>query len=151
MPEDTLTLEEKDVIGELGNISMGAAATALSTILGRRVEITVPRVEVINKEEVADLLPEEHIVVKVRYQEGLEGENLLLIKEEDARILVSLMMGGGDTEAPLGEMEISALGEAMNQMMGSAATAMSEFLRRKISISPRRLSNKKCKLSRKNG
>ncbi|HOQ50741.1 MAG TPA: flagellar motor switch phosphatase FliY [Candidatus Atribacteria bacterium] len=136
MPEDTLTLEEKDVIGELGNISMGAAATALSTILGRRVEITVPRVEVINKEEVADLLPEEHIVVKVRYQEGLEGENLLLIKEEDARILVSLMMGGGDTEAPLGEMEISALGEAMNQMMGSAATAMSEFLRRKISISP---------------
>jgi len=136
MPEDTLTLEEKDVIGELGNISMGAAATALSTILGRRTEITVPRVEVINKEEVADLLPEEHIVVKVRYQEGLEGENLLLIKEEDARILVSLMMGGGDTEAPLGEMEISALGEAMNQMMGSAATAMSEFLKRKISISP---------------
>ncbi len=64
MPEDTLTLEEKDVIGELGNISMGAAATALSTILGRRVEITVPRVEVINKEEVADLLPEKHIVVK---------------------------------------------------------------------------------------
>jgi len=63
MPEDTLTLEEKDVIGELGNISMGAAATALSTILGRRVEITVPRVEVINKEEVANLLPEEHIVV----------------------------------------------------------------------------------------
>ena len=136
MLDDNLTGEEKDVIGELGNISMGAAATALSAILGQRVEITVPRVEVINKEEVVSLFPEKHIVIKVHYREGLEGDNLLLIKEEDARVLVSLMMGGVEIGETLGEMELSALGEAMNQMMGSAATSMSEFLKRKISISP---------------
>lgn len=136
MPDDNLTAEEKDVIGELGNISMGSAATALSAILGQKVEITVPRVEVINREEVINLFPEEHIIVKVHYQEGLEGDNLLLIKEEDARALVSLMMGGTEVGEALGEMELSALGEAMNQMMGSAATSMSEFLKRKISISP---------------
>lgn len=136
MPDDNLTAEEKDVIGELGNISMGSAATALSAILGQKVEITVPRVEVIDRKEVVNLFPEKYIIVKVHYREGLEGDNLLLIKEEDARALVSLMMGGTEIGETLGEMELSALGEAMNQMMGSAATSMSEFLKRKISISP---------------
>ena len=81
MPDDNLTAEEKDVIGELGNISMGSAATALSAILGQKVEITVPRVEVIDRKEVVNLFPEKYIIVKVHYREGLEGANLLLIKE----------------------------------------------------------------------
>ncbi|MGQ9473669.1 MAG: flagellar motor switch phosphatase FliY [Candidatus Caldatribacteriaceae bacterium] len=137
--EEILKPEEKDLIGELGNISMASAATALSGLLRKRVEITVPEVEIVDLEEGGDLFPEKHLLVKVVYQEGFEGDNVLLVKENDARIMVSLMMGGdGQEDLPetLGELEASAIGEAMNQMMGSAATAMSEFLNRKIAISP---------------
>ncbi len=139
MKADILRPEERDVIGELGNISMGSAATALSGLLGKRVEITVPRVEVVAKEEVPGLFPGRHLLVRVVYQEGLEGENILFVKEEDARVMVNLMMGGdGKSGLPeeLGEIEISAISEAMNQMMGSACTAMSDFLGRRINISP---------------
>ncbi|NSW77061.1 MAG: flagellar motor switch phosphatase FliY, partial [Candidatus Atribacteria bacterium] len=131
--------EEKDVIGELGNISMASAATALSGLLRKRVEITVPEVELVNLEEAETLFPERHLLVKVVYREGFEGDNVLLVKEEDARIMVNLMMGGDGKEGlpeTLGELEASAIGEAMNQMMGSASTAMSEFLNLRISISP---------------
>ncbi len=137
--EEILRPDEKDVIGELGNISMASAATALSGLLRKRVEITVPEVELVNLREVENLFPEKHLLVKVLYQEGFEGDNLLLVKEEDARIMVSLMMGGDGKEGlpeTLGDLEASAVGEAMNQMMGSASTAMSEFLNRKIVISP---------------
>ncbi|MGC8777804.1 MAG: chemotaxis protein CheC, partial [Candidatus Caldatribacteriaceae bacterium] len=136
--EEILRPDEKDVIGELGNISMASAATALSGLLRKRVEITVPEVELVNLREVENLFPEKHLLVKVLYQEGFEGDNLLLVKEEDARIMVSLMMGGDGKEGlpeTLGDLEASAVGEAMNQMMGSASTAMSEFLNRKIVIS----------------
>lgn len=137
--EEILRLEEKDVIGELGNISMASAATALSGLLRKRVEIAVPEVELVDLQEVETLFPEKHLLVKVVYREGFEGDNILLVKEEDARIMVSLMMGGdGKEDLPetLGELEASAVGEAMNQMMGSASTAMSEFLNLRISISP---------------
>lgn len=139
MREDILRPEEQDVIGELGNISMGSAATALSGLLGKRVEITVPQVEVVPKEEVPELFLERHLLVRVVYREGLQGENMLFVKEEDAKVIVSLMMGGdGQSNLPeeLGEIEISAVSEAMNQMMGSACTAMSDFLGRKVNISP---------------
>lgn len=137
--EEILRPEEKDVIGELGNISMASAATALSGLLRKRVEITVPEVELVNLEEAETLFPERHLLVKVVYREGFEGDNVLLVKEEDARIMVNLMMGGDGKDGlpeTLGELEASAIGEAMNQMMGSASTAMSEFLNLRISISP---------------
>ncbi|MCX7667619.1 MAG: flagellar motor switch phosphatase FliY [Atribacterota bacterium] len=137
--EEILRPEEKDVIGELGNISMASAATALSGLLRKRVEITVPEVELVNLQETETLFPEKHLLVKVVYQEGFKGDNILLVKEEDARVMVSLMMGGNgreDLPETLGELEASAVGEAMNQMMGSASTAMSEFLNLRISISP---------------
>uniref|UniRef100_A0A7V4TJC0 Flagellar motor switch protein FliN n=1 Tax=Candidatus Caldatribacterium saccharofermentans TaxID=1454753 RepID=A0A7V4TJC0_9BACT len=139
MSEEILRAQERDVIGELGNISMGSAATALSGLLGKRVEITVPEVEVVAKEKVPELFPERHLLVRVVYQEGLRGENLLFVKEEDARVMVNLMMGGDGKEGlpeVLGEIELSAISEAMNQMMGSACTAMSDFLGRRINISP---------------
>lgn len=129
----------RDVIGELGNISMGSAATALSGLLGKRVEITVPEVGVVAKESVPELFPERHLLVRVVYREGLQGENVLFVKEEDAKVMVNLMMGGdGKSGLPeeLGEIEVSAISEAMNQMMGSACTAMSDFLGRRINISP---------------
>ncbi|MCS7241145.1 flagellar motor switch phosphatase FliY [Candidatus Caldatribacterium sp.] len=139
MRDEILRPEERDVIGELGNISMGSAATALSGLLGKRVEITVPQVEVVEKERVPALFPERHLLVRVLYQEGLQGENVLFVKEEDAKVMVNLMMGGdGKSGLPeeLGEIEVSAVSEAMNQMMGSACTAMSDFLGRRINISP---------------
>lgn len=139
MKDEILRPEERDVIGELGNISMGSAATALSGLLGKRVEITVPQVEVVEKERVPELFPERHLLVRVLYQEGLQGENVLFVKEEDAKVMVNLMMGGdGKSGLPeeLGEIEVSAVSEAMNQMMGSACTAMSDFLGRRINISP---------------
>lgn len=139
MKDEILRPEERDVIGELGNISMGSAATALSGLLGKRVEITVPEVEVVEKERVPELFPERHLLVRVLYQEGLRGENVLFVKEEDAKVMVNLMMGGdGKSGLPeeLGEIEMSAISEAMNQMMGSACTAMSDFLGRRINISP---------------
>ncbi|MCX7731137.1 MAG: chemotaxis protein CheC, partial [Candidatus Caldatribacterium sp.] len=135
MRDEILRPEERDVIGELGNISMGSAATALSGLLGKRVEITVPQVEVVEKERVPALFPERHLLVRVLYQEGLQGENVLFVKEEDAKVMVNLMMGGdGKSGLPeeLGEIEVSAVSEAMNQMMGSACTAMSDFLGRRI-------------------
>lgn len=139
MKDEILRPEERDVIGELGNISMGSAATALSGLLGKRVEITVPQVEVVEKERVPELFPDRHLLVRVLYQEGLQGENVLFVKEEDAKVMVNLMMGGdGKSGLPeeLGEIEVSAISEAMNQMMGSACTAMSDFLGRRINISP---------------
>jgi len=139
MSEELLTPQEKDVLGEISNISMGSAATALSGLLGKRVEITVPRVEVISSQEVDAFFPKEHILVKVLYAEGLRGSNILLIKNEDAKAMVSLMMGGdGKSDLPqeIDELGISALGEAMNQMMGSASTALSDFLGLRVSISP---------------
>ncbi|WP_438316698.1 flagellar motor switch phosphatase FliY [Candidatus Caldatribacterium sp. SIUC1] len=139
MSEEILSAQERDVVGELGNISMGSAATALSGLLGKRVEITVPEVEVVAKEKVPELFPERHLLVRVVYQEGLRGENLLFVKEEDAKVMVNLMMGGDGKEGlpeVLGEIEVSAISEAMNQMMGSACTAMSDFLGRRINISP---------------
>ncbi len=139
MSEELLTPQEKDVLGEISNISMGSAATALSGLLGKRVEITVPQVEVISSKEVGAFFPGEHILVKVLYAEGLRGSNILLIKSEDAKAMVSLMMGGdGKSDLPqeIDELGISALGEAMNQMMGSASTALSDFLGLRVSISP---------------
>ncbi|HSV32219.1 MAG TPA: flagellar motor switch phosphatase FliY [Atribacteraceae bacterium] len=135
----TLSSEEVDVLGEVGNISMGAAATALSGLLTKKVDITIPSVMVMSLDDVKKILDENHILVKVQYQSGLTGSNVLLVQENDIRVIIGLMMGGdGKDGLPevFGEMEISALGEAMNQMMGSAATAMSDFFARRVNISP---------------
>lgn len=133
-----LTPEEVDALGEIGNIAMGSAATALSTLLGKRVSITTPRV----KETTRQLLQTEYqvpyVVVKVRYTSGLEGVNLLVIKTEDAAVIGDLMMGGSglNPSLELNEITLSAVGEAMNQMMGSATTSMSTMFNRRIDISP---------------
>jgi len=135
---DLLDDFEKDALAEVGNISMGAAATALSNILSRKVSITVPSVRVSTFREVRERYPIPCIVVTVRYTEGLEGSNVLVIKETDAAVLTSLMLGedGSSPPAELNELHMSAVSEAMNQMMGSSATAMSDMFRTKIQISP---------------
>ena len=132
---------EKETIAEVGNISLGASATALSIILNKKVEITTPRLQ---ERFLADIRQDylaSSLAVEVSYTEGLEGINVLLIKEEDAAVIAALMMGeeAGSKKGPLNEIELSAVQEAMNQMMGSMATSMSELFDRPIDISAPRL------------
>lgn len=129
---------EKDAIGEISNISMGTAATTLSSLLNKKVEITTPKVELTNKLKLKADYPKPYVVVDVSYTTGLEGHNILVINMEDAGIIVDLMMGGdGSNPSPeLTEIHLSAVGEAMNQMMGSSATSMSTVLDKRIDISP---------------
>lgn len=133
-----LTDTEKDTLAEIGNISMGSAATALSTLINKKVSITVPDVSVKTLGEIQESYPIPCIVVDVKYQTGLQGSNLLVIKEPDAAVIGNLMMGIDEGEIPefVDEISMSALSEAMNVMMGSAATAMSELFNKKINISP---------------
>lgn len=134
-----LTDIEKDALGEIGNINMGNSATTLSTILGKKVVITTPKVDMVTIEEISKEHPVPFVVVQVRYTEGLTGFNLLILKEKDVKVITSLMMGGdGATDLPeeLNEIHLSAISEAMNQMIGSSATSLSEMISKKIDISP---------------
>ncbi|HEY8528870.1 MAG TPA: flagellar motor switch phosphatase FliY [Paenibacillaceae bacterium] len=135
---DVLTPLEQDALGEIGNITFGSAATALSTLLGKKVEITTPHVSLIHRSKLEDEFPKPHVAVHVSYLEGFEGVNALIIRTSDAAVIADLMLGGEgkpkDTE--LNEIHISAVQEAMNQMMGSAATSMSTIFNRLVNISP---------------
>jgi flagellar motor switch protein FliN/FliY len=132
---------EKDALGETGNISMGTAATTLSTLLRKKVAITTPDVSITTSKQLQDDYPLPYVVVEVEYTEGLYGSNILIIKEEDACIIADLMMGGDGQggRSNLSELELSAVGEAMNQMMGSATTSLSSMFNRRIDIAPPRL------------
>jgi flagellar motor switch protein FliN/FliY len=133
-----LNSTEIDIIGEVLNISMGAAATAISVILNRQVSITTPLVRTVEKNEFEYKSLEPVIGVKINYIDGLHGSNFLIINVTDAKAMVASLLGedisGGDGE--LDEIQVSALGEIMNQMMGSASTALSSFLSKAINISP---------------
>jgi flagellar motor switch protein FliN/FliY len=132
-----------DLIGELGNMTFGSASTALSVMVNQEIDISTPKVEIVNKEELFSSYPSPYVLAEVEYSEGLEGHNVLLLDPRDAAIIASLMMGeDGSIEEnfELGELELSAVQEVMNQMMGSASTAMSEFLNVTIDIKPPNLS-----------
>ena len=123
----------------MSNISMGSSATALSALLMNcRVEITTPMVEVIRRSEALDDYDKTCILVHINYIKGLEGSNILLLQEDDVKRMTDMMMGGDGSnfQGELNEMHLSAVSEAMNQMMGSAATALSKMLNRSIDISP---------------
>ncbi|HEX7058031.1 MAG TPA: flagellar motor switch phosphatase FliY [Bacilli bacterium] len=133
-----LTTMEQDALGEIGNITFGSAATALSTLLGKKVDITTPKVSVIARQQLVQEFPQPHVAVSVNYVEGFQGINLLVIKTDDAKVIADLMLGGDgtNTEIELNEIHISAVQEAMNQMMGSSATSMSTIFNRFVNISP---------------
>ncbi|MFT8362610.1 MAG: flagellar motor switch phosphatase FliY [Sporolactobacillus sp.] len=136
--DTTLSEMEQDVLGEIGNISFGSAATALSTCLNQKVEITTPVVSIVRKDELAQEFPVPYVSVRVNYTEGFIGSCMLVIKISDASIIANLMMGGDgkNPNAEISEMEMSAVQEAMNQMMGSSSTAMSTVFKKRIDISP---------------
>jgi len=136
--EDYLSLMEQDALGEIGNISFGSSATALSTLLGQKVDITTPVVSMVQRSRIEEGFPHPYVAIQVQYTTGLVGMNLLVIKQTDAAIIADLMLGGdGLNPSPdLGEIQLSAVQEAMNQMMGSAATSMSTIFNKKVDISP---------------
>ncbi|MGL4730130.1 MAG: flagellar motor switch phosphatase FliY [Clostridium sp.] len=137
--KEVLSDVEKDLLGEVGNISMGSAATALSTIIGKKVNITTPTIQVSTLRKVRDGFETPNVVLDVKFTSGIMGGNLLIMKISDAAVIANLMMGGDgkvDGTSELSEIEISAVSEAMNQMIGSSATSMATMFRREVNISP---------------
>ncbi|MFX4304848.1 flagellar motor switch phosphatase FliY [Exiguobacterium sp. A1_3_1] len=137
--EEVLDEMEIDALGEVGNISLGNSATALSALLNQKVEITTPHVRMITMDELRSRYPIPHVALRVGYTEGFKGENVLILTQRDASIIANLMMGGDGVIDETAEMEpiaLSAVQEAMNQMMGAAATSMSTVFSMRIDISP---------------
>ncbi len=136
--EAVLTEEESDAIGEISNISMGTAATTLSTLVNNRVVITTPMVSYVTMEELSKQYDRPCVFINISYSAGLDGENMLIMQENDVKIITDLMMGGDGTnlDDELSELHLSAISEAMNQMMGSTATSLSSMINRKVDISP---------------
>jgi flagellar motor switch protein FliN/FliY len=135
---EILSLVEKDALGEIGNISFGSSATALSTLLNQKVEITTPHVSVIRKNQLIEEFPKPYVAIAVDYTTGFLGSNVLVINQYDASVIADLMLGGTgrDVDSEIGELQLSAVQEAMNQMMGSAATSMSTIFHKRVEISP---------------
>lgn len=136
--DETLTTEEEDAIGEIGNISMGTAATTLFSLLNQKVTITTPNVSYATWETLMESYDRPCVFIQISYKVGLDGNNVLILKEQDVKVITDLMMGGDgtNTDGELGELHLSAICEAMNQMMGSSATSLSSMLGRMIDISP---------------
>ena len=136
--DEVLSDAEKDAIGEIANISMGTAATTLFSLVNRRVEISTPVVSLTGWDEISTKYEKPCVFIRIAYTVGLDGSNILVLKENDVKIITDLMMGGDGTniDGELGELHLSAISEAMNQMMGSSATSLSSMLNKTIDISP---------------
>ena len=134
----SLTDNEKDAIGEIANISMGTAATTLFSLVNRKVEISTPVVSLATWDDIVEAYERPCVFIRIAYTVGLDGNNLLILKENDVKIITDLMMGGDgtNTDGELGELHLSAICEAMNQMRGSAATSLSSMLTQTSDISP---------------
>ena len=136
--EQPLSDVEKDAIGEVANISMGTAATTLFSLVNQKVDISTPVVSFATWEDIVAAYERPCVFIRIGYTVGLDGSNVLVLKEHDVKVITDLMMGGDGTNTggELGELHLSAICEAMNQMMGSAATSLSSMLNKMIDISP---------------
>ncbi len=136
--ESALTMEERDAVGEIANISMGSSATTLYSLVNRKVNISTPVVELANWKTVIQDYQRPCVFIQIKYTVGLDGSNIMVLKEHDVKVITDLMMGGDgtNTDGELGELHLSAISEAMNQMMGSSATSLSTMLGKMIDISP---------------
>lgn len=136
--DSALTMEERDAVGEIANISMGSSATTLYSLVNRKVNISTPVVELANWKTVIQDYQRPCVFIQIKYTVGLDGSNIMVLKEHDVKVITDLMMGGDgtNTDGELGELHLSAISEAMNQMMGSSATSLSTMLGKMIDISP---------------
>lgn len=136
--EDILTAEEKDAVGEISNISLGSSATTLFALVNQRVNISTPTVSICEWKELSNQYPRPCVFIEISYKEGLDGKNILILQERDVKIIADLMMGGdgSNIEGELNDLHLSAISEAMNQMMGASSTSLSTMFEMKIDISP---------------
>lgn len=136
--EELLSDVEKDAIGEVANISMGSSATTLYSLVNRKVNITTPVVTLAQWSSLLDEYERPCVFIQIKYTQGLDGTNILVLKDRDVKVITDLMMGGDgtNTEGDITELHLSAISEAMNQMMGSSATSLSTMLGTVIDISP---------------
>jgi flagellar motor switch protein FliN/FliY len=135
---ELLTEEEKDAVGEIANISMGTAATTLFSLVNTKVTITTPVVTYATWEDITENYDRPCVFIQISYKDGLDGQNILILKERDVKVITDLMMGGDGTniDGEISELHVSAICEAMNQMMGSSATSLSSMLNKVVDISP---------------
>ena len=137
---DYFSKEEADVIGEISNISIGSSATAMNMMLGQPVTISAPNVSLVHKNEILNDYEISCVLIRVQFLQGLYGNNILVLKDEDAKIITDLMMGndgsGAYSKGEITSLHLSAVSEAMNQMTANSATAMSKIFDKKIDISP---------------
>lgn len=140
--QGSLTSAEIDMIGEVGNMIMGSASTALFTIIGQNVDITTPKVSVVKLKSLKEQFDGERLVTTLNFEDAIEGINFFVVDSKTAAIIADLMMGGTgeNVDEKMDEMKMSAVGEAMNQMMGAASTSMSEFLDGSVNITPPQVS-----------
>ena len=133
-----LSDQEMDTIGEVANISMGSAATTLFSLVNKKVEISTPVVSETDWAGLAAGYDKSCVVVRIGYTKGLDGSNILVLKEDDVKVITDLMMGGDGTniDGEISELHLSAISEAMNQMMGASATSLSSMLNKMVDISP---------------
>lgn len=133
-----LTAQECDAIGEISNICMGTAATTLYSLVNQKVTITTPSVTICTWDELVADYEKPCVFINISYKEGIEGNNVLILREDDVKVITDLMMGGDGTNLvdELSDLHLSAICEAMNQMMGSSATSLSSMLNQKVDISP---------------
>ena len=136
--ESLLTDAEKDALGEVANISMGSSATTLFSLVNQKVNITTPQVSLHTWDSMAAGFERPCVFVQIQYKVGLDGTDIMVLKEHDVKVITDLMMGGDgtNTDGELGELHLSAISEAMNQMMGAAATSLSTMLGKMVDISP---------------
>ncbi|MDR0858640.1 MAG: flagellar motor switch phosphatase FliY [Oscillospiraceae bacterium] len=133
-----LTADEIDILGEMGNMCMGKVATTMYSLLDHPCSITTPNVSVHTTREVLSVYKVPFVLAEVQYVQGIEGKNLLLLKESDAALITDLLMGGdGTVEEPieLNELHMSAISEVMNQMLGASATSLSKIIAAPVDIS----------------
>ena len=135
---ELLTPEEKDAIGEISNISLGSSATTLFALVNQRVNISTPMVSVCKWDDLSQQYERPCVFIQISYREGLDGKNVLILQEKDVKIIADLMMGGDGSaaEGDLTDLHLSAISEAMNQMMGASSTSLSQMFDMKIDISP---------------
>ena len=136
-----LSAMQTDALGEIGNISYGTASTALSELLNKRVIIDTPKVSLTTQKGLKQQHPVPYVLVEVDYKTGFEGSNVLILKVSDAAIIADLMMGndGSNPKQNLDQIELSAVGESMNQMVGNAATSLSTLFKQRIDVDPPRI------------
>ena len=120
-----------DVLKEIGNIGAGNATTAISTMLNLRIDMSVPKVELLTFQELGSAIcPEDETIIGIylEVQGDIDGSMMFLLKPDSAHFLVNKLLGReGEQKQEFDEMELSAIKEIGNIIAGSYLNALSSM------------------------